>query len=388
MNSIHRRDFLKLGGIAAVIGLVEGNASPQIQSDKDKIAILQKAVKFTKDGIDMTPLEYSHLLLKLAEEGKIKTDYYSTGGTVEELEHKFAKWLGKESAVFMPTGTLANHIAIRKLAGTKKRAIVQEESHIYNDSGDCLQTLSGINLIPMAFQKATMTLDEVKAALSRTAAGRVATGVGVISIESPVRRKYEEMFDFEEMKKISAFAREKGIKLHMDGARLFVASVHSGIPPSEYAGLFDTVYTSLYKCFNAAAGAILAGPKNFIEDLFHVRRAFGGGMPQVWPFAAVALHYIDSFIDEYSKALNIAGKIFKLLQKNDAFKIEKIPNGTNVFKLHVRGTELQIFKNSLKQKNIHLPSPQKNWNGFTMKINPTLNRTTAESLADVFNEAL
>lgn len=359
------------------------------QKKLDEITKMQKAIKLTRiDGLNLTALEYSLLLFTLAKENKIKVDYYSRGGIVEELENKFASWLGKERAIFMPTGTLANHIAIHKLAGEKRRVIVQAESHVYNDCGDCVQNLSGINMIPIGYQKATFTRDDIKKELARSAAGRVETKIGAISIESPVRRKNGEIFSFDEMKKISDFARNKGIKLHLDGARLFIASAHTGIRPSGYADLFDTVYISLYKCFNASFGAILAGPRRIIEGLFHVRRFFGGGLLHVWPAAAVALQYVDSYIEEYSNSLNMAENFFKLIQKNGAFKVERIPNGTNVVKLYVKGTDLFKFRRKLHDENIYLPMPQKNWNGFVIKINPTLNRTNAQRLAEALIKAL
>ncbi len=387
MFEINRRDFVKIGGLAGIGGMLDARMlSPEPSKTKD-LRRMQKAVKFTRDGIDLSPLEYSRILFELAEAGTIEADNYSRGGTVEELERTFAEMLGKESAVFMPTGTLSNHIALRKLAGENKKVIVQSESHIYNDSGDCAQILSGLNLIPLAPQRATFTLEEAKKTIRKVNSGRVLSRVGVISIEIPVRRMREEMFDFEEMKKISAFARGQGIKMHLDGARLFIASVHSGIAPSEFAAEFDTVYTSLYKAFNAASGAILAGTKEFTKDLFHLRRMFGGGMPQVWPFAAVALHYARSFLEDYSSALKRAERFFKLMGKNEAFRIEKLPHGTNIFKLHVKGTDLQTFRHRLQQKNIHIPPPAKE-GGFFMKTNVTLNRISPEELAKAFVDAL
>jgi threonine aldolase len=169
---------------------------------------------------------------------------------------------------------------------------------------------------------------------------------------------------------------------------LFIASVHSGVPPSEYAAEFDTIYTSLYKAFNAASGAILAGTKEFTQDLFHLRRMFGGGMPQVWPFAAVALHYAKSFIGDYTKALENAERFFELLGTNEAFLIEKLSNGTNIFKLDVKGVDLQKFRQKLRQKNIHIPPPLRDESGFFMKTNATLNRISPEELAKYFIGAL
>jgi len=124
--------------------------------------------------------------------------------------------------------------------------------------------------------------------------------VGAISIESPIRRLRGELFDYAEMQRISALAREKGIGLHLDGARLFMASAFSGISPAGYASLFDTVYISLWKCFNAMNGAVLAGPAKVIDGLFHVRRMFGGALWSAWPFAAVARHYAEGFLDRYA----------------------------------------------------------------------------------------
>lgn len=388
MNYINRRNFMRLGGLATMSAFCGSPGNLYASNNIRDLQTMHKAVKFTRDGLDLTPLEYTHLLKQFAEEGKIKTDVYSLGGIVEELENRFARWLGKESAIFMPTGTLANHIAVRKLTGKKRRVIVQADSHIYNDSGDCCQSLSGLNLLPLAPSEKGFTLDEVKRVISETAVGRVSTSVGAISIESPVRRRNNQMFDLNEMQKISSYAREQGIKLHLDGARIFIASAHTGINPSQYAVHFDTVYTSLYKCFNAASGAILAGSKKFIENLFHTRRMFGGGMPQVWTFAAVALHYVNSFIGDYKRALIVADRFMKTLQQSSAFYIEKIPNGTNVFKLYVSGNNLDQFRSKLRQKNIYLPPPREDGKGFLLKINTTLNRTNGENLPKQFIQSL
>ena len=382
-----RRTFIKAGSAAAVISAgpftgIAGNA-PETQLEKDK-----KAVKFTRDGLDLTTREYSELLREITKTKGINPDNYSRFGVVEELEYRMAEMLGKESAVFMPTGTLANHIAVRELSGKDDRVIVQAESHLYNDSGDCAQKLSNLNLMPLAPGKATFTLDEVKNAVTRTKKGRVKTGIGVISIESPVRRKDNEMFDFETMKSITEYACENGIRLHLDGARMFNACVHSGKSPADFAKLFDTVYVSLYKDFNAASGAILAGTKEFTKDLYHVRRMFGGGMPQVWPFAAVALHYLDTFLDDYAESVKQAEKLFALLEENPAFKIEKIPNGTNVFKLYVKTSDRDRFRENLESKNIFIPAPDKTFEGFKMKINNTLLRSNPEEIAKKFVGAI
>src|SRR6185436_20005073 len=100
-------------------------------------------------------------------------DSYSLGGVVEQLEVECARILGKERAIFMPTGTLANHMAVRALARGSSRVIVQEQSHFYQDEGDCAQTLSSLTLMPLAAGRATFTADEVQHVIDETNGGRV-----------------------------------------------------------------------------------------------------------------------------------------------------------------------------------------------------------------------
>src|SRR5438477_5049970 len=278
---------------------------------------MDRTVHFRSDGLALPPAEYARLLGQLAEERGIAADEFSREGVVVELEERMAALLGKEMALFLPSGTLANHLALRLLAQRGRRVLVQRESHIYNDSGDCTQELSGLTLIPLSPGRATFDLTEVSAEVERAEEGRVSTPVGVISIESPVRRLAGDVFDFGEMQRIAAFARERRIGLHLDGARLFLAPPYTGIAPQTYAALFDTVYVSLYKYFNAAGGAVLAGPRDLLTDLYHQRRMFGGSLRQAWPYAAVALHYLEGFSERFRQAAESADALFEALRRCD-----------------------------------------------------------------------
>ena len=377
---MRRKDFLKLGGlIAATASQSDAFAASKPQSAGND-------VDFMHDGLVLTPKEYGGLLMQLADEGKIKPDYYSNGGVVEELEAVFAKLFGKESAVFMPTGTLANHIAVRRLAGQNRRVIVQEQSHLYNDTGDCSQTLSNLNLIPLGLNAVEFTLEELDYIVKKTQGGSVETHVGAISIESPVRRQKDRMFSFESVKKIAEYAKSNNIKMHLDGARVFVQPVHNNVSVIQYSAPFDTVYTSLWKCFNAASGAILAGPKSFTENLFHERRMFGSGLPGAWPFAAVALHFANGFAEEYKQSWQKAETLFSLLQKEERFTITKFENGSHIVGLEVKNANAGRFKESLAKKKIEVSAPS--GNGFLLKVNPSLLRETPQNLASRFMESL
>ena len=142
----------------------------------------------------------------------------------------------------------------------------------------------------------------------------------------------------------------------------------------------------MYKNFNAPSGAILAGSREFIKDLYHTRRMFGGGMPQVWPFAVIALQYADSFLENYKLAIKNADQFFGLMKQNSNLKFENIPNGTNVFNFYLQGTDPKKFRSELLINNIVLPAPSEN--KFSMKLNVTINRKSPEWIAQKFEEAL
>lgn len=383
---MNRREFVKLGGVLAASGAAKASTNPLSFSGTKDLNELRSKVNFIWDGSFLSAPEYAELLMRLVDEGKIKPDYYSNGGVVEELENKVAKWLGKESAVFMPTGTLANHIAVRRLAGNSRRVLVPAESHLYRDCGDGAQTLSNLNLIPLGKDEPCYSLEDVVDAVKRSKNGRVETKIGALMIESPVRRKYDRILSLKYMKSITELARTEGIRSHMDGARLFVQCAHTGVSPKQYGEIFDTVYTSMWKCFNAPSGAILAGTKAFTEGMFHERRMFGGGLPYAWPFAAIALHFVDGFIDEYKAAWIKAESLFATLKKNDSFKVEKFEDGTHVVRLNIQGADLKKFQQSLAKHNVAIRNPDTD--GVWLRINPSLNRKTAKEMAEHFLAAL
>jgi threonine aldolase len=382
MARIDRRQFVRIGGLASGIAA----SLPRFASGGAIDDGADRTVRLSGDGVGLTPTQYAGLLNRLLEAANFAPDSYSLGGIVEELEHECARVLGKERAIFMPTGTLANHMAVRALAGGSSRVIVQEESHFYQDEGDCAQTLSALTLIPLAPGGATFGTDDVQRVIDQTKAGRVVSRVSVISVESPVRRRQGEQFDPIELKKVIALARREGIRLHLDGARLFLQAGYTGENVADYARPFDTVYVSLYKYFNAASGAILAGPRELLDGMYHGRRMFGGGLNHVWPFALVARHYLDGFSDRYSRAVRTSEEWIRGLGRQGAFTIERVPSGTNLFRLRVNGTDQASFQRRLASARVILAPPQ---NGtFLIGVNETLNRTSAADLTDTFVSAL
>ncbi len=344
-------------------------------------------IDFVSDGLGLDPREYASVLGTVVATQGFAPDGYSRGGVVATLEARFAALLGKEAAIFMPTGTLANAIAVRTLAGDDRRVLVQAESHVYNDSGDVASTLAGLNLVPLGAGAATMSLAEVSAWLERSGGGRVETRVGAISIENPVRRLRHAMVDLDELDRVCAHARARGIRLHLDGARMFNLPLHCGRSVRELAAPFDTVYVSLWKHFNAGSGAILAGDASVLEGLHHVRRMFGGALPSAWPEAAPALQYVDRYEADYAAAWAAADRVIALLQRDRRFSIRRIPGGTSQFVLATRGIQPDVLVARAAEQGIVLPRPWRDGTDVTLQVNATVLRRPAEAIAGALLEA-
>jgi threonine aldolase len=390
MSRVNRRRFLEFGAATGMAGIsLPATASAQqTQTLRSSDPATDRTVFLSGDGIPHSPAQYAQLLARISEQKNIAADNYILGGVIEELETTFARLLGKEAAVFVPTGTLANHLAIRTLAGGPARAIVQSESHIYQDCGDTMQTLSNINLVPLAPGRATFTAADVQQVVDQGKTGRVATRVAMMSIESPVRRKTGEIFDRTELAKVIEVARANNIRLHLDGARLFLEAAYANRPITEYTAPFETVYVSLYKYFNGHSGAILAGPRELMKDMFHARRMFGGGLYQAWPSAAVALHYAEGFTERLRSAIQTSEALIAALRRIDGVTVGQITQGTNLFALRLAvPARAAAVRERLAKDGIMLAAPSAT-GSFTIGVNETLRRTTAPQLIDAFTRAL
>lgn len=344
-------------------------------------------VSMDQDGLGLQPAQVLAQLSALAAAQPVGVDQYGIGGSIEAVEQYFAQLLGKPHALFMPTGTLANQLALRVLAGDERRVLVQEMGHVYNDTGDASQTLSGLTLLPLAPQRATFTLADVQQAVGRTASGRVLTRVGALCIESPVRRAYGELFDWNEALRICAWARETDVRTHLDGARLFIASAYTGITPAEYARPFDSVYVSLWKCFNCLNGAMLAfSDRTQVERLRALRRMYGGALFNTWPFALLARHYAEGFVERFKRAIGVSEAFMAALAAGGR-PTARIERGTNLFNLPMALDEAARLRLRLQEDNILLPRPgllPDGTQGFLLHVNESWNALSGQALAAKF----
>lgn len=314
-------------------------------------------VNLAGDGPDLSPRAYAKLLHELTEKAEVAADSYGLGGYVAEFEKKIASVLGKERAILMPTGTLANNLALELLSDrNRRRVLVQSDGHMLNDTGDSAQRLGGIVLVGIQDKEAAYTPKAMKAEIDRAAGARVAVPFSAMVVETPVRRRFAQMFPLADMDAAIACAKEAGLKCHLDGARVYLAATWTGRDVTSFCAPFDTVYMSLYKYFGTPFGAVLAGPAALIDGLYHDRRRHGGGLSQVWQMAVVADHFLDGMADRWARAKSMWEPALKTLEASGRFAIERIPDGSNIAKLRLAGGgDAKAFRTKADAAGLKMP---------------------------------
>lgn len=330
-----RRTFLQ-GSLGAAVAVAASDAAAQSASSASPSSgpsLDASSVWLTGDAAPPDAVAMAAQLASLAPGMDEPRDRYLEEGAVGALERAFAKLLGKEDCAFFATGTLANNVAVRVLCGEQRRALVQRESHLYLDEVDSAQRLSGINLIPLAPDRATPTLEEVRAAIDASENAPYPMKIGAVSLETPVRRANGDMVPLEAVRAIAKLARAHGARLHLDGARLLLA------PPAfdraAYVAEFDTVYISLYKYLGAPFGAVLAGSKADIAEARQVRRVYGGNLYQGWMPAMLANDALPGFDREMAKAHERAAQLIAALVASGRVRDRTSPHASNIHMLEM-----------------------------------------------------
>ncbi len=198
---MHRRNFLKTGGMAALPALSAALPLGALASGRQS-ADEPAPVYLFVDGPFYNPAEYIARLQQVNQAAAIKADFYGEGGAVEALEKKFMTITGKQAAIFMPTGTMANQLAISVLSGENTKVFVQETSHIFRDEADAAQSIHQKRLIPLAPNEPAFTMEALQASLRDLDEGEVfKSGIGAVAIENPVRRCDGRTVPLEEIKR-------------------------------------------------------------------------------------------------------------------------------------------------------------------------------------------
>lgn len=383
----NRRDFLRISGLSAapVVTGINGFSS-DLQTEAPK----KESLYFMGDGPMYSPDEFLEKLQQINKDNPIVKDFYGKGGSVEQLLKKFCEITDKESAIYMPSGTLANQLSLSVLSGENTKVFVQETSHVYRDEADAAQSVFSKRLIPLASGKSYFTLDELQKSIEEHTQGEAfKSGIGAVSIENPVRRSDGQFVPLTEIKKISAFCREKGFKLHLDGARIYLASAFSGISVAEYASYFDTIYISLYKYLGASGGAVLCGPRDVINKMEHLTKVHGGIIFSNWANSAMALQHLTGIEDRFKSFADQSKQLFNMLNQLPETKVANLENGTNISILKLADTvNSKKLSEVLWQKyNIALPIAKSDGT-IKIMVNDSLLTQSNEQIVNAFKDAL
>jgi len=356
---------------------------------KEDTPATEPIVKFFGDGELYDGLSYFEQLQLANTKQPVRVDRYGSGGAVEELEKKFQAITGKEKAIYMPSGTMANQFAIAVLSDENTKVFVQDTSHVYRDEADAAQSVFNKRLMPLAKNQTYFTTDELKKAIENLDNEEVfKSGIGCVSIENPVRRNDGRMIPIEEIKNISEYCRSKNIKLHLDGARLYMASAWSGVSIKEYSDYFDTVYISLYKYLGASGGAILCGEKSVIDKMPHLIKIHGGNMFGNWLNAAMASYKLDTIEEKLKEAIKRSKEIFGALNQIPGMKISALDGGTNIYSMKFPpALNGQKFAETINGYFIRLPRPAENGEA-KISVNETLLYREPKYIIDAIKDAL
>jgi threonine aldolase len=227
--------------------------------------------------------------------------------TVNELQERAAALLGQEAALFLPTATMANQIALRVLTRPGTQLIAEERTHVlvYEAGGPAVH--SGLVMCGLPAVAGRITTEQLRDAVAAADAGQPAS---IVVLENTHRSSGGRVWPLDEHSEVVGVARELGLAVHLDGARLFNAAVASGNPAAVYGGLADTVTVCFSKGLGCPLGAILAASRERIEEAWTGKFLFGGALRQAGVVAAAMLyaleHHVDRLAEDHARAKRLA----------------------------------------------------------------------------------
>lgn len=264
-------------------------------------------------------------LARLVDEAGDEPDVYGEGGVLAELESEVADVLGKPAAVFMPSGILAQQCALRVWADRRasRRVAVHGLSHLVVHELDALETVHGLTLDQLTAERRPLLASDVAELPGHLAA---------VSVELPLRDGGHRLPSSDELTALVEACRDRGVPLHLDGARLWESTPYWQRTPAEVAALADSVYVSFYKGLGALAGAALAGEADLIAEARRWQRRCGGNLVSLLPYAVSALQglrqHLPRMSDYHDAAVAVAAAMV-----TEGFRIDPDPPHTNAFRV-------------------------------------------------------
>ncbi len=241
-------------------------------------------------------------------EAEVGDDVFGDDPTVALLERTVAERLGKEAALFVPSGTMANQLAVAVWTRPGDEILLEAESHVFLYEGGGPAAISGASVHPVPGIRGLVTAAALRAALRPSNVHYPPSALLVL--ENTHNRAGGRVLPLAGMRETVEAAREAGMRVHLDGARIWNASVASGIPESEYAAMFDSVGVCLSKGLGAPVGSLFCSRREVVERARFVRKRLGGGMRQAGILAAAGLHALrhhrDRLADDHRRARLLA----------------------------------------------------------------------------------
>jgi len=286
---------------------------------------------------------------------QVGDDVYGEDLTVNALEKKVAEMFGKQAAIYCPSGTMTNQIAINVHVKPGDEVICDRMAHIYNYEGGGIARNSMASVRLLFGDRGRFTAKDVLENISNPNDIHAAR-TKMVEIENTVNKAGGSIWDINEIRKIKEVTDKHNLKFHLDGARLFNALVETGETPQQYGELFDSISICLSKGLGAPVGSVLLGTQEFINEARRTRKVFGGAMRQAGFMAAAGLYALENNISRLKEDHQRAKSIAEVLKKQSYIE-EVIPVETNilVFKLNNALVDKDFIR-ILKAKNIYCSS--------------------------------
>ncbi len=289
-------------------------------------------------------------MLEAMMKAEVGDDVFKEDPTVNALEEKAAALFGMEKALYCPSGTMTNQIAINVHVKPGDEVICDKVAHIYYYEGGGIAKTSGASVALLSGDRGRFGADDVKAAICDDDIHRPVTKL--VAVENTVNKGGGAFWDFNEIKKIGLICKEKNIGFHLDGARIFNALAETGEKPADYGKVFDSISICLSKGLGAPVGSLLLGNSDFIKKAMRVRKVMGGGMRQAGFLAAAGIYALDNNISRLKEDHLRARQMGELLSTLDYID-EVYPVQTNIliFKLNNKIKDT-VFIETLNKNNI------------------------------------
>jgi len=291
----------------------------------------------------------SPAMLDTMMQARVGDDVFGEDPSVNELESLAASMFGMEAALFCPSGTMTNQIAIKCHTQPGGEVICDADAHIYQYEGGGIAFNSGCSVKLLSGDRGRINAEQVRQAIQPDDVHRARTSL--VCVENTSNRGGGSCYEWEALEKIKQVCVEHHLAFHIDGARLFNAMVAKGQSPQQYGALFDSISICLSKSLGCPVGSILLGSKSFIKQARRIRKVLGGGMRQAGFLAAAGIYALTNNIDRLQKDHEHARLIGAALE-NKPFVASILPIETNIIIFETKGITAKELVEKLKQHQI------------------------------------